>query len=111
MHSPAIAASLFLLLVVIVGFVASRQVEPFPKLAFSIPGADVRVAGQYRFRQEVLDFSGEARIQARVSQMMKTGWKRWALKPVDPFFSKQGYGTVAQFTITGTRDQPKFSRQ
>ncbi len=80
----------------------------FPKLFFSIPGADVDLSGNYIFASETLDFTGEAKVEARVSQMMVTKWKRWALKPVDPYFAKQGHGTVAKFKVKGTRDEPKF---
>ncbi|MBI4889881.1 MAG: hypothetical protein HY821_04595 [Acidobacteria bacterium] len=81
----------------------------FPKLFFSIPGADVDLSGGYIFSNEALDFTGEAKVEARVSQMMVTRWKRWALKPVDPYFAKQGHGTVAKFKVGGTRDDPKFN--
>jgi hypothetical protein len=37
-----------------------------------------------------------------------TGWKRWALKPVDPFFAKEGAGTFLRIAITGSAQQPKF---
>lgn len=82
----------------------------FPRLGFSIPGAEVALTGEYLFGPQTLDFTGEARIQAKVSEMMKSRWKRWVLKPVDPFFSKQGYGTVTKIRVSGTREQPKFGR-
>jgi hypothetical protein len=47
------------------------------------------------------------RLQAKVSQTM-TGWKRIALKPVDPFFSKDGSGTLLPIKVVGTREQPQF---
>jgi hypothetical protein len=37
-----------------------------------------------------------------------TGWKRWALKPVDPFFAKEGAGTFLRIAVTGSSQQPKF---
>jgi hypothetical protein len=37
-----------------------------------------------------------------------TGWKRWALRPVDPFFSKHGAGTYLKIKVEGTSKQPKF---
>ena len=39
-----------------------------------------------------------------------TGWKRWALKPIDPFFSKQGSGTLLRIQVVGTSKEPKFGR-
>jgi hypothetical protein len=37
-----------------------------------------------------------------------TGWKRWALKPVDPFFSKDGAGALLHIKINGAAKEPKF---
>ncbi len=82
----------------------------FSDLDFEIPGARVELAGDYVFRTQALDFYGKAYIQARVSQMMKSRWKRWVLKPADPFFAKDGYGVITNVRITGTRDAPRFSR-
>ena len=56
-----------------------------------------------------VDFHGTLRLQATVSQTM-TGWKRWALKPVDPFFSKEGSGTLLRIQVVGTSKAPKFGR-
>jgi len=39
---------------------------------------------------------------------MVTGWKRWILKPVDPFFEKNGAGTFLRIKVDGTTAQPKF---
>ena len=80
----------------------------FSRLAFTIPGARVDLDGQYVFGSEELDFHGTSRTEARLSEMMKTRWKRWALKPIDPVFAKEGYGTVMQIAITGTRSNPSF---
>lgn len=37
-----------------------------------------------------------------------SGWKRWAFKPVDPFFSKDGVGTFLRIKIEGSAKEPKF---
>ena len=39
---------------------------------------------------------------------MTTGWKSILLKPVDPFFSKDGVGTEIPIRITGTESEPHF---
>jgi hypothetical protein len=39
---------------------------------------------------------------------MTTGWKSILLKPVDPFFSKNGSGTEIPIRITGTESEPHF---
>ena len=39
---------------------------------------------------------------------MMTGWKSILLKPVDPFFSKNGAGTEIPVKVTGTKSEPHF---
>jgi len=80
----------------------------FPKLNFALEGARAEMAGAFVFAGQDLDFHGTARVHARVSQMMMSRWKSWLLKPVDPFFAKEGYGTVVDFKIGGTREKPTF---
>lgn len=76
-------------------------------LTFSVDGATVRLAGDYDTNRELLNFQGELRLQAKVSQT-QTGWKRLVLKVFDPMLDGKGAGTVLPISITGTRDQPKF---
>jgi hypothetical protein len=79
----------------------------FSGLSFRVPGAAVDLAGSYGIYSEEIDLRGTARLEAKVSQTM-TGWKRWALKPVDPFFSKNGAGTFLPIRVSGTRQSPQF---
>jgi hypothetical protein len=79
----------------------------FSSLTFQTPGAAVHLKGSYGIYSEQIDLHGIARLQAKVSQTM-TGWKRLALKAVDPFFSKAGAGTLLPIKITGTRQKPEF---
>jgi hypothetical protein len=37
-----------------------------------------------------------------------TGWKSVLLKPVDPFFHKNGAGTEVAIKVTGTQSEPHF---
>lgn len=76
-------------------------------LTFSVEGANVRLAGNYDVKRELLDFKGELRLRARASQT-QTGWKRLVLKVFDPMLDAKDAGTVLPISITGTRDQPKF---
>jgi hypothetical protein len=76
-------------------------------LDFDVPGATVRLDGGYNMASDALDFHGELRLDAKVSQTM-TGWKRWLAKPVDPFFAKDGAGTLLKIKITGTAQNPSF---
>jgi len=79
----------------------------FSKLAFQIPGADIDLSGLYNMDADNLDFTGTVKLQAKVSQTM-TGWKRVALKPVDPFFAKNGAGTFLRISVQGSSRKPKF---
>jgi hypothetical protein len=88
-------------------FLLSNQVMTFKSLSFSVPGAAVDLKGHFDMRADELDFHGTLKLQARVSQTM-TGWKHWALKPVDPFFSKNGAGTFLRIKVDGSADHPNF---
>ena len=79
----------------------------FSSLQFQIPGTDADMSGQYSLDGKVFDFHGTLRMQAKLSQMTK-GWKSILLKPVDPFFHKDGAGTEVPFKVTGTRSEPHF---
>ncbi len=78
-----------------------------PRLTFDVEGAQVSLAGTYGVRSEQLDFRGELRLRAKMSQT-QTGWKSLVLKVFDPLFDKEGSGTVLPIVISGTRDHPKF---
>jgi hypothetical protein len=90
-------------------FKLENEVITFQSLSFAVPGAGVDLTGSYDLDQDALDFHGTLRLRATVSQTM-TGWKRWALKPVDPFFSKQGSGTLLNIQVVGTSKEPNFGR-
>jgi hypothetical protein len=79
----------------------------FPQIQFSVPGTVVALNGKYSMDGSKLDFHGTARMDAKLSQML-TGWKALLLKPVDPFFSKNGAGTEVPVQVTGTRAEPHF---
>jgi hypothetical protein len=79
----------------------------FSSLEYKVPGADISLNGMYTLDGDQFDFSGKARLKAKVSQLT-TGFKSLLLKPVDPFFSKNGAGTEVPIKITGTRSEPKF---
>jgi hypothetical protein len=79
----------------------------FSLLHFLIPGTHVDMAGAYSLDGRTFDFSGTARLDAKLSQMT-TGWKSILLRPVDRFFSKDGVGTEVPVKITGTESEPHF---
>jgi len=79
----------------------------FTDLGFLVPGASILLNGTYGLADGRIDLSGNARLQAKLSQTT-TGFKSFLLKAVDPIFSKKGAGTVLPIKITGTRDSPSF---
>ena len=86
-------------------FKLDKAVINFRNLTFSVPGANLDLAGNYDIGEQTLDFKGHLRLQAKLSQTV-TGKKSFFLKAVDPFFSKDGAGTLLPITITGKRDAP-----
>jgi len=83
------------------------QLMTFRSMSFDVPGANVEIVGDYDLDKDVIDFHGALKLDAKVSQTM-TGWKRWVLRPADPFFSKHGAGTYLRIKVDGTSKQPKF---
>jgi hypothetical protein len=90
-------------------FKMDDQMITFDSLAFAVPGSGVDLAGTYDVGQDVLDLHGTLKLDAKVSQTM-TGWKHWLLKPVDPFFAKNGAGTFLRIQVVGSSKEPKFGR-
>ncbi|MGC1450592.1 MAG: AsmA-like C-terminal region-containing protein [Candidatus Sulfotelmatobacter sp.] len=88
-------------------FTLSGGVLTLPTVTYSVPGADIHLHGTYRAAGDALDFTGTARMQATVSQMVG-GWKGILLKPADRFFKKNGAGTEVPIYIAGTREKPQF---
>ena len=79
----------------------------FSRLDFSVPGAAISLTGTYDIRSEELDFHGQMRMEAKVSQTV-TGVKSFFLRAIDPFFAKEGIGAVIPIRITGSRNAPQF---
>jgi hypothetical protein len=80
----------------------------FSQLNYKLPGATINLAGQYTLDGKKFDFAGKVRTDAKLSQMTATWWKSLMLKPVDPFFHKNGAGAEIPVKITGTNTAPKF---
>ena len=79
----------------------------FSQLQFQVPGTQVNLTGIYSLDGNQFDFHGKARLDAKLSHMVR-GWKSILLKPADPFFSKHGAGTEVPVKITGTKSEPHF---
>ncbi len=82
----------------------------FSKLQFQVPGAQAQIQGRYGLQTEQINFVGDVRLTATVSQTM-TGSKRVLLAPLDPLFSKHGAGTYLPVEIAGTRQHPEIKLQ
>jgi len=80
----------------------------FDKLDYTLPGAHVQLTGLYSLDGEQFDFHGTVKTDAKVSQMVSSWWKQLLLKPVDPFFRKDGAGAEVPIKISGTHNEPKF---
>lgn len=78
-----------------------------PQVKFAVPGAQVRLAGNYGLQSESIDFKGELLLDAKISETT-TGFKSLLLKAIDPLFRRQGGGSAIPIKIEGTRGQPKF---
>lgn len=88
-------------------FVLNNGVLNFSRVHFQVPGTRVDLTGVYSLDGNRFDFHGKARMDAKLSQMVG-GWKSIFLKPVDPFFSKDGAGTEVPIKITGTKSEPQI---
>jgi hypothetical protein len=80
----------------------------FSKLDYTLPGATVALTGEYSLDGERFEFEGKIRTDAKVSQMVASKWKSLLLKPVDPFFKKNGAGAEIPVKVSGTKSAPKF---
>src|ERR1700678_977018 len=89
-------------------FVMDAGKLSFSKLNYALPGATVALTGEYSLDGERFEFEGKLRTDAKVSQMVASKWKSILLKPVDPFFKKNGAGAEIPVKISGTRTAPKF---
>jgi len=88
-------------------FKMAAGVITLPNLQYTVPGAEIDLAGTYGVDGGTLNFAGNAKLQATVSQMVG-GWKGMLLKSVDHYFKKDGAGTEVPIHVEGTRDDPKF---
>jgi hypothetical protein len=91
-------------------FYLRKSTISFSRLQFSTQGAMAQVKGSYGLSSDDLNFVGDVRLHATVSQTM-TGAKHILLIPFDPLFKKHGAGTYLPVSVTGTRDHPDVNLQ
>jgi AsmA-like C-terminal region len=78
-----------------------------PDLDYHVPGADILVRGSYGLKEGTLNFEGDAKLDATISQIVG-GWKGFLLKPADRYLRKNGAGTDVPIRVSGTRSAPEF---
>jgi hypothetical protein len=88
-------------------FDLTAGVVSLPSLTYTVPGAAIQLSGTYGIKGGALDFTGYAKMQATVSDMVG-GWKGLLLKPLDRYLKKDGVGTEIPIHVRGTREQPEF---
>jgi hypothetical protein len=88
-------------------FTMAGGVVTLPDLQYQVPGADIALNGTYGIDGGGLNFTGKAKMQATVSQMLG-GWKGVLATPLDGLFKKDGAGTEVGVQVDGTRDNPQF---
>ena len=86
-------------------FTLRNSTLAFRTLQFTAPGAVAQVRGSYGVSSGDIDFVGDVRLDASVSQTM-TGAKHVLLVPFDPLFRRHGAGTYLPVSITGDRERP-----
>lgn len=79
----------------------------FSQLNFNVPGVEVQLNGTYSVRSEEMNFAGDVRLQATVSQTM-SGLRKWAVVPFDPIFHRKGAGTYLPVHVEGTKSKPEI---
>lgn len=89
-------------------FALVSGVFALPALVFQVPGAQIHLHGTYALEGDALDFSGDAQMQASLSQMVG-GWKGMLLSPINRVFAKNGAGTDVPIHLTGTRTEPHLT--
>ena len=92
------------------GHFAMRNGElVFSRLDYALPGGNVHLTGHYMMDGRTYEFVGKVRTTAKVSKMVATKWKSLLLKPLDPFFSKHGWGAEIPIKVFSDRNgKPKF---
>jgi hypothetical protein len=88
-------------------FTMADAVITLRDLKYTVPGAEIDLQGTYGVNGGLLNFTGNAKTEATVSEMVG-GWKGALLKPADRYFRRDGAGTELPIHVEGTREQPKF---
>ena len=88
-------------------FVMRKARLEFKELRFTIPGAEVQLAGTYDLHREELDFQGDVLVDASLADMT-SGFKSLLARLAQPFFRRPGGGSKLPIRISGPRSKPQF---
>jgi hypothetical protein len=88
-------------------FQMDKELVTLSGMHFSLEGASIELDGTYNLESSEMNFHGELRMEAKLSQTT-TGKKSFFLKAIDPFFEGKHTGTVVRIKITGTKDNPSI---
>src|SRR3984893_5068278 len=85
----------------------SQAVAKFSAVSCKVPGAEATLAGTYNLDNMKVDFLGDLKTSASISED-STGAKAVLLKPLSPLFKRKNAGAVVPVAITGTYKDPHF---
>ncbi len=85
-----------------------NTVLTFRRLQFSVPGVAAQTKGSYGIASGKIDFVGDVRLDAKISDVVG-GKEKWVLIPFDPLFMKHSAGTYLPVNISGTRNHPDIN--
>jgi hypothetical protein len=85
----------------------SNEIAKFQDTSFKVPGADAILHGTYNLEDTKIDFHGDLKTEASLSDD-SSGVKAVLLKPLDPLFKKKSAGAVVPIEMTGTYHDPHF---
>ena len=85
----------------------SNEIAKFRDTSFKVPGADAIMHGTYNLEDTKIDFHGDLKTEASISDD-STGVKAVLLKPLDPLFKKKHAGAEVPVEMTGTYHEPHF---
>ena len=85
----------------------SNGIAKFQDITFKVPGADAILHGTYNLEDTKIDFHGDLKTDASLSDDT-SGVKAVLLKPLDPFFKRKHAGALVPVETSGTYHNPHF---
>jgi AsmA-like C-terminal region len=85
----------------------SQAIATLHDVSCNVPGAQATLNGTYNLENAKIDFRGELKTVAALSNET-SGMKSVLLKPLDPLFKRKRAGAVVPVAMTGTYNDPHF---